>query len=255
MPSTKLLAAILFSLMLAGCQTTGEMKKLKDANQSLETQLSKANAEIAALKQREQSLSNELNNTKQVLGVMGTEKQSRVAESTALRQQARTFLLEHVDRMRQFLLDANLNDYVGGEQVVRKLTEKGPALIADFSHPIPRGGQLLGVAAHLSAACSFSVRVLRKVENEYVVIWQGPKLEAKQAGTNRMMFPVAVGVEPGDIAAYFFPDAQCVAFDKGTGNFRYVTNDILLGGSIYATRFDGEKDKRMYSLGVFGLLK
>lgn len=255
MHSFRLLLAAAVVASLLGCQTTGDMKKLKDTNQSLESQLRQANAEIASLKQQQQALTQELQSTKQVLGIMGTEKQSRVAESSALRQQARNFLLDNVDRMRQFLLDANLNDYVGGEQVARKLVDKGPVLIADFSHPMPRGGQLLGVTAQLNAACPFAVRVLRKVENEYVVIWQGPMLEAKQAGVNRIMFPVAVGVEAGDVAAYYFPDGQCVAYDKGTGNFRYLTNDLALGGSVYATRFDGEKDRRMYSLGVFGLLK
>lgn len=245
---------LFMALLLSACQTTGEMKKLQDSNRSLQSQLSAANSEIAALKQKEAQLTNELNNTKQVLGVMGSEKQSRVQESSLLRQQARTFLLNQVDSMRNFLMESNLNDYVGGEQVARKVIEKGSVFLADFSHPMPKGGQLLGTNVYTTAACPISVRVMRKVEDEFVIIWQGPKMEAGK-GANRLIFPVAVGVEAGDVAAYYFPDAQCVAFDKGTGDFRYLSNDSALGTAIRATRFDGVKEKRMYSIGVFGLLK
>ena len=244
----------MLALLLSGCQTTGEMKKLQDSNRSLQSQLSAANSEIASLKQKESELTSELNKTKQVLGVMGSEKQSRVQESSALRQQARNFLLGQVDSMRNFLLESNLNDYVGGEQVGRKLSEKGSIFIADFSHPMPKGGQLLGASVFTTAACPISVRVMRKIEDEFVIIWQGPKMEAAR-GANRLMFPVAVGVEAGDVAAYYFPDALCVAFDKGTGDFRYLNSDNALGTAIRATRFDGANEKRMYSIGVFGLLK
>lgn len=241
-------------LMLSACQTTGEMKKLQDSNRSLQTQLNAATSEIAALKQKEAALTNELNTTKQVLGVMGSEKQSRVQESSLLRQQTRNFMLSQVDSMRNFLMESNLNDYVGGEQVARKVTENGSVFLADFSHPIPKGGQLLGAHVFTTASCPISVRVMRKIEDEFVIIWQGPKMEAAK-GANRLVFPVAVGVEAGDVAAYYFPEAQCIAFDKGTGDFRYLSNDNALGTAIRATRFDGAKEKRMYSIGVFGLLK
>jgi len=245
---------LLTSFTLIGCQTSGQTKQLADSNKRLEIALADARSEITALKTREQTLSRDLDQTKQVLGVMGQEKQSRVEESSSLRQQTRQFLLAHIDKLRQFLLEANLHDYIGGDLIGRKQAEGDSQLLVDFGHPLPRNGQLAGASVHANKACKFAVRVLRKIDDELIVVWEGPVFDIKQAGIQRSLFPVAVGVERGDFAAFWFPGEVCVGHDKGTGDFRFRGADMRIGNSTTSSSFDGARDKRMYSLGVFGLL-
>ncbi len=252
------LSALVSVSLLTGCQTNAQMKQLTDTNKRLETSLAQANQEISALKAREAALSQDLDTTKNVLGVMGQEKQSRVEESSTLRQQTRTFLIQHIDRLKQFLVDANLHDYIGGDLIARKQTDKGPLLVVDFGHPLPRNGQLTGANVFANVApnktCKMAVRVLRKIDDEVIVVWEGPVQDIKQAGQQRLMFPVAVGVEKGDYAGFWFPAEVCVGHDKGTGDFRLYDADLRIGSSSSPSRFSAGKEKRMYSLGVFGLL-
>jgi len=87
-----------------------------------------------------------------------------------------------------------------------------------------------------------------------VVIWQSDSLQAPRAGVTRVNFPVSVGVEKGDFMAYYFHAAGLVSYDTGTGNTRYQDKPVALGELVKASRLDGEREKRAYSLGVYGLL-
>jgi hypothetical protein len=45
-----------------------------------------------------------------------------------------------------------------------------------------------------------------------------------------------------------------VSFDEGTGDTRYLTKDLKLGGTVKKSSLLGENKKRSYSIGVYGLL-
>ena len=75
-----------------------------------------------------------------------------------------------------------------------------------------------------------------------------------RAGRQRLEFPVTVGVEKGDVLAYHLAQPGMVGFDTGTGDTRYLDEDIAVGTTVKPSSLEGENDKRAYSVGVFGLL-
>ncbi len=99
-----------------------------------------------------------------------------------------------------------------------------------------------------------AVKVLRRVDERWLVIWQSPLLKVPQSGLQRVSLPVGVGVEAGDIVAYYFPESLPVSFDEGAGDTRYLPEDLTLGESINASSLSGARQRRAYSLGVYGLL-
>ena len=63
-----------------------------------------------------------------------------------------------------------------------------------------------------------------------------------------------MGVQQGDVIAYYLSDPGMVGFDTGTGNSRYLTEDVSFGKAIRQSSLLGEQQRRSYSLGVYGLL-
>lgn len=246
-----------FSLLcvsLFGCQVSPDVEQLNSKNQQLMQQLSKAQAEVLRLKQREQVLQGDVFELGRVAGVLGTEKSSRVEESALLRGQVRKFVLQQIGVLKAFLVEGNLLDYVGGELVSRTQQESAPLTLVDFAHPMPSGGTLTGVGAYFTAPAELQVKVLRPVGDRYVLIWQSQSLRAEAAGLARLMFPVSVGVERGDVMAYQFSQATAVSFDRGTGRTFYTGEALTLGGLIRESSLSGARQRRAYSVGVFGLL-
>ncbi len=246
--------AIMAAAFLGGCQSPANVKQLQDQNQSLQSQLHSAQTEIALLRHTEQSLRKDIDELNRVIGVLDTEKSSRVAESSNLRGSVRTFVQGQIDLFKDFLVAGNLLDYVGGELVERQRVDNKPLMLVDLDNPMPKNGVLTGLGAHFSNPSQFSVKVLRPVENKLVVIWESGPLEAKQPGINRVNFPVSIGVEQGDVMGYYFPAGGGISFDTGTGDTRYLSQDVGLGGVIRLSSLQGESKRRAYSVGVFGLL-
>src|SRR5690606_11768928 len=120
---------------------------------------------------------------------------SRIQESSVLRGQVRRFVQNQIDAYKDFLVQGGLLDYVGGELVERANVEQRPAFIVDLANPVPRPGTLTGVGAHFVQPGRFSVKVLRRVDQNLVVIWDSKPLTVTQPGINRINFAVGVGVE------------------------------------------------------------
>lgn len=248
--------ALLATLVLAvaGCQVPANVKELNDRNQALQGKLNRANDQINKLRAQERLMQKDIAELNRVIAVLESEKGSRVRESSQLRGQVRKFTQQQIDELKAFLVREDLLDYIGGELVERAQTETDPLMIVDLAHPVPKIGTLTGVGAYFTKPSAFKVKVLRQVEDKLVVIWESKLITPKQPGLNRINFPVTVGVEENDVLAYYFPKQAGVTFDTGTGDTRYLKDDLKLGGSIKRSSLLGADKKRAYSIGVFALL-
>lgn len=246
--------ALAAAIVLAGCQTPANVKQLQDENLHLQTQLEAANDKIGDLENRQRMLTADIAELNRVISVLDSEKTSRVRESSSLRGSVRGFVQDQIDHLKAFLVEGNLLDYVGGELVERQETDDKPLMLVDLANPMPKDGVLTGLAAHFTKPVTFTAKVLRPVENDLVVIWESKPFDVGHPGVNRVNFPVSVGVERGDVMGYFFSTPAGVSFDTGTGDTRYQSSDISLGGVIRTASLQGQKSRRAYSLGVYGLL-
>ncbi len=245
---------VLASVLLAACQTTPAQKELLDKNRSLQKQLSVTQTKVFELEQKEAKLNVEMKRLEGIVGVLGEEKSSRVEESSQLRNQVRKFAQNQIDTYKQFLLRGDLLDFIGGELVARKHVDEQPLLLVDMANVIGRPGSITGVGGYFAKPGPYTVKVLRPVGKQLVAIWESETLVAEQVGFQQKAFPLSVGVQQGDVLAYYFPQGVGVGYDKGTGDTRFMKKDLNVGGSINKGAPAGEKEKRAYSIGVYGLL-
>lgn len=250
----KPLFIVSLAIVLAACQATPQVSELQNQNASLEKELAGAKQRIAQLQKQENALQGQVQELEQLASVLTNEKTSRVQESSELRAQVRRFVQQQIDDLKAFLVKGELLDYVGSALVERSQTEDKPLTLVDLAHPMPRAGSLTGVTGEFTAPTDVQLKVMRPVEDGFVVIWESSLLAVPAAGVTTVPLPVSVGVEPGDVVAYVFPEAPAVSFDRGTGDTRYTTKDLALGDMIRASSLSGEKQKRAYSLGVYAIL-
>jgi len=241
-------------LGLVACQTPPQTQELMLQNQNLQSQLSDANTKISRLEADNRLQQQDIAELNRVLGVLDTEKSSRVTESSELRGQVRKFVQSQIDALKQFLVLGDLLDYIGGELVERSQVEDKSLLIVDLAHPVPNNGTLTGVGAYMTKPSTFQVKIFRPVDNDLMVIWESKAIRVMDSGNVHYDFPVTVGLEKGDFIGYYFPDNTGVSFDEGTSDTRYITKDISLGDSVKKSSLLGENKKRAYSIGVYGLL-
>ncbi len=253
MKSSRILL-LLSTALLCACQMQPDIQQIKDQNRRLNSELQKAQADIARLQEQELQLREEVAELYRVNDVLDVEKMSRIRESSGLRSQIRRFVQSQIDAYKDFMVQGGLLDYVGGELVERANREDTPLLLVDLGNPILASGTLTGVGGHFARPGKFRVNVLRPVDDKLVVIWDSNLLQVFQTGINQLNFPVSVVVEEGDIIAYHFAEGVMVSFDEGTGDTRFQTRPVKLGELLKPSSLAGEKRKRSYSLGVYGLL-
>ena len=249
------LLILLGGLLLSGCQVPPDIKQLQDENSSLQQRLTQSKSDIDQLQANKLLLEKDVAELHRVISVLGEEKSSRVEESTSLRGEVRKFVQRQIDSLKQFLLAADLVDYVGGELVERSNTDEEPKLIVDLMNAVPHNGTLTGVGGYFQAVGSVSVKVLRPVGDNLVVIWSSQPIAITERGQQRLKFSVVVGVEQGDYLAYYLDKPGMLGFDKGTGDTRYLDENVAVGTALKRTTLGGEKAKRAYSVGVYGLLE
>ena len=250
------MAALLLgsSIFLVGCQTPQNIQQLQDEKSALQQQLDQTNQQVVQLESEKSALQGDVAELQRVLGVLGQEKTSRITESTNLRGQVRQFVQIQMDSLRDFLLAGDLLDYIGGETVARSNVDEEPLLVVDILNKVPRNGNLTGLTGYFQKAGNLSVKVIRPIGDNLVVVWSSQMMDVLEQGEQRLKFPVAVGVEKGDYVGYYFAQPGLVSFDTGTGGSRYLSDDKLVGSIIRKTSLVGKKEKRAYSIGVFGLL-
>ncbi|MCW9024837.1 MAG: hypothetical protein OQK73_09140 [Gammaproteobacteria bacterium] len=242
-------------LFLFGCQAPMNVQQLENKNQSLQQQLGQANQRISALESTNQKINADLKESNRIAAVMDKEKLSVNKESTALRGQLRSFVQLQIDSLKSFLLNSNLLDYIGGELVKRTKYDNKPLMLVDAKNPIPQPGVLNGVGGYFVKPTTLIVKVLRKVNDNFVVAWESKPLAINKTGFVKKRFPINVGVEKGDIIGYYFPKLATVSFDEGTGDTRYTKENLTLGSRLKLSSLSDRDNKRAYSLGVYALLK
>lgn len=240
---------------LTGCVSQPNLEQLRAENERLEQQLDQASGQISDLRVREQGLREDLSERERVIEVLETEKSSRTEVASHLRSSIRAFVQDQIDSYQDFLLQADLLDYVGGELVERaNRSEEESRTLVDLANPMPSSGTLTGMSAHFLDSGRLVVKVLRPIEDELVVIWESMEIEVAQTGVQRFSFPVSVGVEAGDVVAYRFSGPVSVSYDRGTGDTRYQRENLPLGSTVKKKDLAGADEHRAYSIGVFGLL-
>jgi len=246
---------ILGMILLVGCMADSNVKELQDTNAQLERELMAASDEISDLRVQEERLRSNISELERLIGILETEKSSRVQESSQLRQLVRGFIRDQIDDYRSFLLRGDLLDYVGSELVQRAHQSEEEALfLLDLSNPMPRSGTLTGFAGYFYQQGQVSLRVLRPLDDELVVIWTGPEMTVSEPGRVRMSLPVSVGVEAGDIVGYHFSGPVAVSHDRGTGEVVRLREDLALGAVIKRKNLPNQSESRAYSIGALGLL-
>jgi len=246
---------VLGIVLIAGCMAESNVKELQDANAQLERELMAASDEISDLRVQQERLRSNISELERLIGILETEKSSRVQESSQLRQLVRGFIRDQIDDYRSFLLRGDLLDYVGGELVQRAhQSEEEALLLLDMNNPIPRAGTLTGFAGYFYQQGRVGLRVLRPLDEELVVIWTGPEMTVPEAGRVRMNLPASVGVEAGDIVGYHFSGPVAVSHDRGTGEVIRLREDLALGAVIKRKNLPGQSEPRTYSIGALGLL-
>lgn len=248
------IAALVTAAALTACQTPPDIAQLENQNASLVQRLDQANAEIRSLKATQNNLQAEKAELSRVIGVLGQEKSSHVESSINLRGDVRAFVQQQVDGLKQFLLDSDLLDYVGGERVDRQQLDEQALLVVDLANPAPRSGVLTGVGGYFKQTGAFTVKVLRGVDKQLVVIWESQPITVAEVGAQSRSFNVSVGIEKGDFIAYQFPAGGMVGFDRGTGDSRVSDELLTLGGMLRYSELGAAGERRSYSIGVFGLL-
>jgi hypothetical protein len=241
-------------LVLSGCQTPPDVQTLQNQNSQLQQQLDAAHLKIVDLEAQQARLSQEKDELNRVAGVLGQEKFSRIEESTSLRGQVRSFVQIQIDELKRFVLNSNLVDYIGSEQVQRAQVNQEPLLLVDMINTVPADGVLTGVGGYFSGAGSLTVKVMRKVDGRLVVVWESQRLQIESKGEQRLSFAVSVGARKGDYLAYYIVSPGLLSFDTGTGDSRYLAEDVHFGASIKPSSLKGEDEKFAYSIGVYGLL-
>ncbi len=173
-PGILLVASAAF---LGACQSQPDVKKVQEQNIQLQGDLKVANENIAQLQLQELKLRQNIAELHRVNNVLDTEKSSRVQESSELRGQVRRFVQNQIDAYKNFMVQGGLLDYVGGELVERSNIEEKPLLLVDLMNTIPGPGTLTGVGAHFVKPGTFTVKVLRPVDDKLVVIWDSNPLK------------------------------------------------------------------------------
>lgn len=250
----KIIAISIGLVLLGGCQSTKNQSEFERENNSLKQQLQSAQAEIGQLKGNNVLLSREIENLNHVVSVLGTEKQSRTVESSVLRGKVRSFVQNQVDYFRGFLIEGDLLDYVGGELVQRPNTEDKPVTVVDLNNAFKSSGLITGLGAFVMRPSTVKVAILRNIDKNLVVLWQSEPIKLTSTGKVTYQFANSVSVEAGDIVAYQFQDNAGVGYDVGTGNARYSNEQLLPGKTVSVSSLLGERDRRAYSIGVYGLL-
>lgn len=248
------ISIIVCTTFLIGCGSTSNKGSTKDVISNLESQIKVSNEKNNELEVENRIQKIEIDKLSNVISALDTEKNSRVKESSVLRNQVRQFVQRKITDLKSFLVEGGLLDYIGGELVPRKNVDDTPKTIIDLHNRIISSGVLTGVGAYVVKPSTVKVKVLRYTESQLVVVWESNVIRMNLVGSNRHQFVDSVSVQKGDVIAYEFINNVGVGFSEGTADSRYPEKPLKLGDSIHFNALLGAKEKRAYSIGVYGLL-
>lgn len=239
--------------LLVGCGSTGKNNP-QSVITNLENKLAQEKTTNNQLFNENRVLKLDIEKLNGVVSVLDTEKESRVKESSVLRNQVRKFVQNQISTLKEFLVEGDLLDYIGGELVQRSNIEKNPMTLVDLNNRINSSGVLTGLGAYVNAPSDVKVKVLRYIESNLVVVWESNPIKLYKLGLTKHQFVNSVSVEKGDVIAYEFKRNVGVGYSDGTADTRYSLNPLTLGESIHVNTLTGSNNKRAFSIGVYGLL-
>ena len=246
---------ILVSIFLSGCQTLNpQIEELQEKNDYLTQELSNTKDKLQQLETENIELSRKVARLNNVTDVLNIEKDSLQENSTSLRSQVRKFFQNNIDELKNFLIVSDLQDYIGSEQLSRPGIEERSLMLIDLENKLPSDGILTSVGGFFVKPGSIIVKVLRPINDEFVVIWESKEIIVEKSGQQMLSFPITVNVEQNDVIGYFFPSGVNVGYDEGTGDTRFSSENLNIGTQIKPTILNGQRQRRAYSIGVFGLL-
>jgi len=248
------ISIIVCTTFLIGCGSTSNKGSTKDVISNLESQVKATQEKNDALEIENRIQKIEIDKLSNVVSALDTEKNSRVKESSVLRNQVRQFVQREITGLKKFLVEGGLLDYIGGELVPRKNVDDTPKTIVDLHNRINSSGVLTSVGAYVVKPSTVKVKVLRYIESKLVVVWESKPIRMNLVGQNRHQFVDSVSVQKGDAIAYEFSKSIGVGYSEGTADSRYSDKPLMLGDSIHVNSLLGAKAKRAYSIGVYGLL-
>jgi hypothetical protein len=248
------ISIIVCTTFLIGCGSTSNKGSTKDVISNLESQINVSNKKNNELEVENRIQKIEIDKLSNVISALDTEKNSRVKESSVLRNQVRKFVQREITGLKKFLVEGGLLDYIGGELVPRNKVDDTPKTIIDLHNKISSPGVLTSVGAYVVKPSTVKVKVLRYIENKFFVVWESNSIRMNLVGLNRHQFVDSVSVEKGDFIAYEFINNVGVGFSEGTADSRYPEKPLKLGESVHFNELLGAKEKRAYSIGVYGLL-
>ena len=248
-----MITVIAITSLLVGCGSTSKDNS-KDVITNLETMLAQQKTTNNQLYNENRELKIDIDKLNGVVSVLDTEKESRVKESSVLRNQVRKFVQNQISVLKEFLVEGDLLDYIGGELVHRNNIEKSPMTLVDLNNRINSAGVLTGLGAYVNEPSDVKVKVLRYIQSNLVVVWESAPIQLYKLGLTKHQFVNSVSVEKGDVIAYEFKKNVGVGYSEGTADTRYSLNPLGLGESIHVSALTGTKSKRAFSIGVYGLL-
>lgn len=249
----KLITIVAITSILAGCGSTSK-NDTQSVITNLENKLATEQTKNNELFNENRLLKLDVERLNGVVSVLDTERDSRVQESSLLRSQVRKFVQNKITLLKEFLVEGDLLDYVGGELVQRTNNEEKPMTLVDLNNRINSAGVLTGIGAYVNTPSDVKVKVLRYIESNLVVVWESAPIKLYKLGLTKHQFVNTVGVEKGDVIAYEFERNVGVGYSEGTSDTRFSRNPIALGNSIHVKELEGANSKRAYSIGVYGLL-
>jgi hypothetical protein len=253
---TKTIYSFLIFLLLTGCASSPErIKSLEAQAKNLSASLEETKNRVAVLEKEKAELGVLLQQQQDVAQALGKEKEAHISQAGDLRQNMRAFLNSQITSLRDFSQRVEFLDYVGGELIRRQYLEGKDLTLIDLKNKIPSGGSLFGAWGHFKSPCTYFVSVLRKVNEQWFVVWQTDPFDVLSTNLQKFDFRVPVSVEKGDVIAYTFRGIVGVTYDRGTGETLYVGEELKTGRTIGTSEFKGESDKRAYSLGVVGMFE
>ncbi len=249
-----IITIVAITSLLIGCGSTSNKNDLRSVVTNLESKLAEEKTKNNQLFNENRVLKLDVERLNSVVSVLDTEKSSRVKESSVLRNQVRKFVQNKITLLKEFLVEGDLLDYVGGELVQRDKLEKSSMTLVDLNNRINSAGVLTGLGAYVKAPSDVKVKVLRYINSNLVVVWESASIKLHKVGAIRHQFVNTVSVEKGDVIAYEFSKSVGVGYSEGTADTRHSKKPLALGESIHVNSLAGAKNKRAYSIGVYGLL-
>lgn len=170
----------------------------------------------------------------------------------------RGFLKQQIMDYRNFLTHLSLEDFVGNPLIKRGSMDDSANMVVLSGHPVPAQGQINGVGGYFAGPGKISVKLLKKVGEDYIVTSsKTAAVNGSQPGRQLIDFEKPVIAEKGDLVAFYFPEGVNVYYDGGIGEASWmrISPDECRNGKKLKREdiLRKKRQSRKYSLNYYGV--